>query len=392
MSRRIPPDAGRRALERLDRGGVVVRLDLERHREAVSEVDDARVLARALQHALARRGQPPQQRRRVLVAAVLRTRAPRRPRARSRSGSRPSSSRIRAELPVGQTERAVEWLLSEGAQAISVSALPGRSVEGRRATPRRQAERLLRGCPQTDPPAVESRANFPLRAGESSTISWCPTGNVCSVTPAYRRFCAVRWAVSTSSAVSALARFTTSDGRATSAGTVAAPELGGGRVRPRGDDALGARDRGGQRDRRHAATSIATRTRRSTAPRSSCSSTGARSTRSRSPTSSTRAASSSRSGQGADPRDRNAGSRHLERRPPRADRAGDGDAARAHTVGESIQRLGWDARGDPRAGRPGRADGLRPRPAPHPRQLRAHRGARAETFEQIENVRGRAAR
>ena len=67
-----PADAGRGALERLDRGRMVVRLDLERDRDPVAEVDHAGVLAGPLQHALALRRQPPQQQRRVLVAAVLR--------------------------------------------------------------------------------------------------------------------------------------------------------------------------------------------------------------------------------------------------------------------------------------------------------------------------------
>jgi hypothetical protein len=51
---------------------VVVRLDLERDRRAVAEVEDARVLAGSLQDALASRGQPLQERGGVLVAAVLR--------------------------------------------------------------------------------------------------------------------------------------------------------------------------------------------------------------------------------------------------------------------------------------------------------------------------------
>jgi hypothetical protein len=51
---------------------VVVRLDLERDRRPVAEVEDSRVLARSLEDALARRRQPPQERCRVLVAAVLR--------------------------------------------------------------------------------------------------------------------------------------------------------------------------------------------------------------------------------------------------------------------------------------------------------------------------------
>jgi len=66
-----PADPRRGALERLDRRRVVVRLDLERHRDAVAEVEDARVLARPLQDALALRGQPLEERRRMLVPAVL---------------------------------------------------------------------------------------------------------------------------------------------------------------------------------------------------------------------------------------------------------------------------------------------------------------------------------
>ena len=66
-----PADPGRRALERLDRGRVVVALDLEGDGLALAEVDHAGVLAGALEHALARGGKPLQQRCRVLVAAVL---------------------------------------------------------------------------------------------------------------------------------------------------------------------------------------------------------------------------------------------------------------------------------------------------------------------------------
>jgi hypothetical protein len=51
---------------------VVVTLDLESDRLAVSEVEDARVLTRPLEDALARRRQAPKEQRRVLVAAVLR--------------------------------------------------------------------------------------------------------------------------------------------------------------------------------------------------------------------------------------------------------------------------------------------------------------------------------
>ena len=54
-----PADARRGALERLDGRGVVVRLDLEGDGEAVPEVEDAGVLAGALQHALAGGREPP---------------------------------------------------------------------------------------------------------------------------------------------------------------------------------------------------------------------------------------------------------------------------------------------------------------------------------------------
>ena len=58
------------------------------------------------------------------------------------------------------------------------------------------------------------------------------------------------------------ARFTNPDGRArTSHGPASAAEPRGGGVRARGDDALAQRDRGGQRDHRRAATSTASRTR-----------------------------------------------------------------------------------------------------------------------------------
>ena len=65
-------DPGGRALERLDRARVVVRLDLERHRQAVADVDDPGVLARAHQQVRALGGQLAQQLLRVLVGAVLR--------------------------------------------------------------------------------------------------------------------------------------------------------------------------------------------------------------------------------------------------------------------------------------------------------------------------------
>jgi hypothetical protein len=87
-----------------------VRLDLERDRRPVAEVEHARVLTRALQDALARRGQPSQQRRRVLVAAVLRP--------EQREDTNLELVRVAAEqlpdavrFPVRQTKGAVEGLM-----------------------------------------------------------------------------------------------------------------------------------------------------------------------------------------------------------------------------------------------------------------------------------------
>ena len=65
-------DARRRALVRLDERRVVVGLDLEDRREAVADVDGARVLARSLQDARPGRRERLEVNARALVAAVLR--------------------------------------------------------------------------------------------------------------------------------------------------------------------------------------------------------------------------------------------------------------------------------------------------------------------------------
>jgi len=97
-----------------------VRLDLERHGEPVAEVEDAGVLARALEHSLARGGQAAQQQRGVLVPAVLRP--------EEREDGELEVVRVAAEkladsfrLPVGETKGAVERLLSDLRQAIQSS-------------------------------------------------------------------------------------------------------------------------------------------------------------------------------------------------------------------------------------------------------------------------------
>ena len=66
-----PPDAGGGALERLDRAGVVVRLDLEGAHQPAADVDRAGVLARAQHDVLALGGQRAQQPLGVLVGTVL---------------------------------------------------------------------------------------------------------------------------------------------------------------------------------------------------------------------------------------------------------------------------------------------------------------------------------
>ena len=103
-------DAGRGALVRLDRARVVVRLDLERDRQAVADRDDAGVLARPRDDALAGRRKRAQQRPRALVRAVL---APHHAEHRELEVVRVAAAEAVAdglELVVGQAEAAVERL------------------------------------------------------------------------------------------------------------------------------------------------------------------------------------------------------------------------------------------------------------------------------------------
>src|SRR6202451_4466248 len=64
-------NASRRSLKRLDETRMIMRFDFEGARPAVADVDDARVLARPLQHQLAARGQSLQVHARRFVGAVL---------------------------------------------------------------------------------------------------------------------------------------------------------------------------------------------------------------------------------------------------------------------------------------------------------------------------------
>jgi hypothetical protein len=94
---------------------MVVALDLERHCQTLSEVDHAGVLPGSLQDALAGRRQPFQQRRGVLVAAVL---GPEQREDRQLEVVRVAAQKLpnSVELPVGETERAVERLFRDRAQ------------------------------------------------------------------------------------------------------------------------------------------------------------------------------------------------------------------------------------------------------------------------------------
>jgi hypothetical protein len=106
-----PADSGRGALERLDRGRMVVALDFERDRLAFRERHDACVLAGPLQDTFTFGGQPPQQLGRMFVGAVLRP--------QEREDGQLEVVRVPAEelfdvlqLAVGEAERAMERLLT----------------------------------------------------------------------------------------------------------------------------------------------------------------------------------------------------------------------------------------------------------------------------------------
>jgi len=97
-----------------------VRLDLERDRLALAEVEHAGVLARPLEDALAGRRQPLQQRRRVLVAAML---GPEQREDRELEVVRLAFEKTpdSLELAVSKPERAVQRLFRNLRQEASVS-------------------------------------------------------------------------------------------------------------------------------------------------------------------------------------------------------------------------------------------------------------------------------
>ena len=142
-------DAGGGALERLDRGRVVVALGLEGDGEPVAEVEHAGVLAGALEDARAAARQPLQQQRRVLVAAVLRP--------EEREDGELEVVRLALQqlldarvLPVREAELAVERLFRDGAQEASLAAavdVPDEAVPGSGSTPPAGDRRRRRGGP-----------------------------------------------------------------------------------------------------------------------------------------------------------------------------------------------------------------------------------------------------
>jgi hypothetical protein len=98
---------------------MVVALDLEGDGLALAEIDDAGVLARSLEDALAARREAPEQQRRVLVRAVLRP--------QEREDGELEVVRLAAEqvadtfeLPVGEAEGEVKRLFRDPLQRTRV--------------------------------------------------------------------------------------------------------------------------------------------------------------------------------------------------------------------------------------------------------------------------------
>ncbi len=128
-------DPGGRSLVGLDRGRVVVALDLEGEREAVADVDHAGVLAGALQDARAIGRQPAELGPGVLVAAVLR---PEQGEDRELEVVRLPAHQLddALQLAVGQPKRAMDRRF-EGGRHVCRAIVPDASrASGARATDR----------------------------------------------------------------------------------------------------------------------------------------------------------------------------------------------------------------------------------------------------------------
>jgi hypothetical protein len=96
---------------------MVVALDLEANRPAVTEVEHARILTGALQDAFTRGGKSFEEESRVLVAAVLRPEE-REHRQLEVVGLPPEQFDNARKFPVGQSERAVDGLFGDLRQVI----------------------------------------------------------------------------------------------------------------------------------------------------------------------------------------------------------------------------------------------------------------------------------
>ena len=122
MSRRIPPTPVAAPWNGSTADGWLCDSALNATATPVAEVDHAGVLARPLEDALAARRQPAQERRRVLVAAVLR---PEEREDRQLEVVRRPAEQLpdTVELSVGETERAVKRLVGHGSQRARISGL-----------------------------------------------------------------------------------------------------------------------------------------------------------------------------------------------------------------------------------------------------------------------------
>ena len=173
-----PADAGRRALERLDRRRVVVALDLERDRLALAEVEHARVLARPLQHALARRRQPA-----AGAAPSACTRSARDQRSEKTASSKWFGSRSEQvadalQLPVGQAEGPVEEAAGR-ASPEDVQSSRGNPT-GRRYVVQRDDPAPARRCCSPSRRSGDRRSCSSRSASRSSSRRRSSPGGSCS--------------------------------------------------------------------------------------------------------------------------------------------------------------------------------------------------------------------
>ena len=127
-----PTDPGGSALERLDRGGMVVALDLERDGSTVPEVQHARVLAWSLEDSSPVDGSRFRRSAGVLVAAVPDQRSENTASSKS-FGSRDSSARIRSNSP--SVRPSARWRAGSAAVLRRSAYRPCQTSNGEVASP-----------------------------------------------------------------------------------------------------------------------------------------------------------------------------------------------------------------------------------------------------------------